>query len=69
MPRTRQLRSYPSPAASVGGFAIERQLRTQLGVSTLYEVAVLTARPPSRCIFLRAVLLALTERSSASLAR
>jgi serine/threonine-protein kinase len=38
MPRTRQLRSYPPPAPSVGGFAIDRQLRTQPGVSTLFAV-------------------------------
>jgi serine/threonine protein kinase len=68
MPRTRQLRSYPPPAASVGGFAVERQLRTQPGVSTLYAVVdvdgegtvalqllpFLADRPGSHRAFLRA---------------
>ncbi len=68
MPRTRQLRSYPPPATSVGGFAIDRPLRTQPGVSTLYAVGdvdaegtvalqvlpFLAGRPDSHRPFLRA---------------
>jgi hypothetical protein len=68
MPRTRQLRSHPPPAASVGDFAVERQLRTQPGVSTLYAVGdvdgegtvalqllpFLADRPGSHRAFLRA---------------
>jgi serine/threonine-protein kinase len=68
MPRTRQLRSYPPPAASVGDFAVEQQLRSQPGVSTLYAVddvdgegtvalqllSFLADRPGSHRAFLRA---------------
>jgi hypothetical protein len=68
MPRTRQLRSYPPPAASVGDFVVERPLRTQPGVSALYAVddvdgdgtvalqllPFLADRPGSHRAFLRA---------------